>query len=75
MGCGVLDTAYVAAGRFDAAAQKGNQPWDRAAGILLVTEAGGKATTSTGEPASPWVADIVVSNGHLHEEMLKLGKP
>ncbi len=40
-GAGALDLAYVAAGRFDGCWERGQQPWDMAAGIILVREAGG----------------------------------
>ena len=41
MGSAALDLAYVAAGRYDGYWERGNKPWDVAAGILLVREAGG----------------------------------
>jgi myo-inositol-1(or 4)-monophosphatase len=44
-----LDLAYVAAGRTDAFWELGLSPWDTAAGTLLVTEAGGRVGTLTGE--------------------------
>src|ERR1700743_1062700 len=43
-GAAALDLAYVAAGRFDAFWERGLKPWDMAAGVLLVTEAGGQIT-------------------------------
>jgi myo-inositol-1(or 4)-monophosphatase len=48
-GCASLDLAYVAAGRFDCLFEFGLQPWDTAAGLLMVQEAGGQAGTFSGE--------------------------
>ena len=66
-GSAALDLAYVAAGRFDAFYEVGLNPWDVAAGVLLVTEAGG--TVSGYRPAAPYrLGDfrILASNGRLH---------
>jgi myo-inositol-1(or 4)-monophosphatase len=49
-GAAALDLAYVAAGRFDAFYERGLKPWDEAAGILLVREAGGVLAEMDGEP-------------------------
>lgn len=48
-GAAALDLAYVAAGRFDGFWERDLKPWDVAAGVLLVTEAGGKVTTADGD--------------------------
>jgi len=48
------------------------KPWDVAAGLLLVEEAGGSVTGFDGAPFSPYGADIVASNGHLHQQMLEV---
>jgi myo-inositol-1(or 4)-monophosphatase len=50
MGAAALDLAYVAAGRFDGFFERGLAPWDVAAGILLVREAGGSVTQTDGTP-------------------------
>jgi myo-inositol-1(or 4)-monophosphatase len=50
-GAAALDLAYVAAGRYDAFYEHGLMPWDEAAGILLVEEAGGVVDEIEGEPA------------------------
>ncbi|MCS7176413.1 MAG: inositol monophosphatase [Candidatus Kapabacteria bacterium] len=73
LGSAALDLAYVAAGRFDGFWEVALQPWDVAAGILLVQEAGGRVTHYDGtahrlEPRS----SIVASNGQLHEQMLRV---
>ncbi len=70
LGSACLDLAWVACGRYEGHWEFGLQPWDVAAGILLVTEAGGRVTDSWGGPPRP--ADIVASNGLLHEAVLAL---
>jgi len=67
-GSACLDLAWVAAGRYEAHWEFGLQPWDAAAGILLVTEAGGRVTDSYGGPPRP--ADLVASNGLIHDDLL-----
>ncbi|MFQ3639692.1 MAG: inositol monophosphatase family protein [Chloracidobacterium sp.] len=68
-GSAALDLAYVAAGRFDGFWELNLSPWDMAAGSLLVTEAGGRVTAFDGQPFSPYVAEIVASNGRIHDAM------
>jgi len=43
--------------------------WDTAAGMLLVTEAGGKVTDLAGQPYHPGGRELLASNGHIHAEM------
>lgn len=72
-GSAALDLAFVAAGRFDAFYEIGLNPWDVAAGWLLVTEAGGRVGTY--RPDGPYrLGDfrILASNGALHASMLHL---
>lgn len=73
IGSAALDLAYVAAGRFDGYWEAVIKPWDVAAGVLLVEEAGGHVTDLTGEPVSLSVAElnILATNGHLHTTMLE----
>jgi len=71
-GSAALDLAYVAAGRMDAFFEENLKPWDTAAGILLVMEAGGAVSTFTGEPYTIFSDNIASSNGLLHEDMLKV---
>jgi myo-inositol-1(or 4)-monophosphatase len=71
-GSAALDLAYVAAGRMDAFFEENLKPWDTAAGILLVTEAGGAVTTFNGKPYTIFSDNIMASNGLLHEAMLKV---
>ena len=61
-----LDFAYVACGRFDGFWERGLQPWDMAAGMLLVEEAGGRVTAYDGSPARLEEGRVVASNGPLH---------
>lgn len=70
LGSAAIDLAYVAAGRLDAFWEYGLSPWDTAAGILLVTEAGGKVTAINGSPFSVDGPSIVASNGHFHTALL-----
>ncbi|HSG79492.1 MAG TPA: inositol monophosphatase family protein [Acidimicrobiia bacterium] len=67
MGAAALDLAWVACGRFEGYWEFRLSPWDIAAGKLLVTEAGGRVTASTGAPVH--AADIVATNGLVHEAL------
>lgn len=69
-GSAVLDLAHLADGRLDGYWEMHLQPWDWAAGWLLVEEAGGKITDMRGEPWSLASREIVASNGLLHVELL-----
>ena len=70
-GSAALDLAYVAAGRFDGYWESHVQPWDVAAGLLMVTEAGGFAS-EIGGGRNPLAGEsVLAANSHLH---LLLGK-
>jgi myo-inositol-1(or 4)-monophosphatase len=71
-GSAALDLAYVAAGRFDAFWEDGLNPWDMAAGALLVAEAGGLVTNYRNGPLNIYQPPIVASNGLIHESMLEI---
>jgi myo-inositol-1(or 4)-monophosphatase len=71
-GSAALNLSYVAAGRFDAFWELKLNPWDTAAGLLMLTEAGGTATDFEGVPFDIYKGQIVASNGVLHEEMLRI---
>ena len=73
-GAATLDLAYVACGRLDGFWEIRLKPWDVAAGILLVREAGGKATDFEGSLNCLSGEFIVASNGHIHGEMLRVIK-
>lgn len=69
-GSTALNLAYVAAGRFDAYYAFDNHPWDVAAGVVLVREAGGMITNVDGSEYDLYRRDAVASNGPLHPAML-----
>jgi myo-inositol-1(or 4)-monophosphatase len=66
MGSAALDLAYVAAGRYDGFWEFGLQPWDIAAGILLVREAGGFVSDLAGGHEMMATGDVLAANDHLH---------
>jgi len=71
VGSAALDLAWVAAGRFDAYWERNLNSWDVAAGVLIVTEAGGKVTTieEDGDPTQG--ASILAANQELHPQILE----
>ncbi|MEI6985707.1 MAG: inositol monophosphatase family protein [Rhodospirillaceae bacterium] len=71
-GAAALDLAYVAAGRFDGFWESGLCPWDVAAGILLVSEAGGFVTEINGGRNPLNGPTILAANSHLHRPLSKL---
>jgi myo-inositol-1(or 4)-monophosphatase len=71
-GAAALDLAYVAAGRLDGFWELKLKPWDVAAGVLMVREAGGRVTTFDGTPYDIFNDRIVVSNGLNHDEMVTM---
>ncbi len=73
-GAAALDLAYVAAGRLDGFWECKLKPWDVAAGMLLVQEAGGNVTGYQDEPYSIYNHRIVATNGLIHEEMIEILK-
>lgn len=72
-GSAALNLAYIAAGRIEAFWSSSLKPWDVAAGVLLVTEAGGKVTKMDGSTFELQVPDMLATNGtNIHEEMVPL---
>jgi len=71
-GSAALDLAYVASGRFEVFYEEGLRPWDVAAGVLLVEEAGGRVTHYDGSPFDIYGTRIAASNGLVHEEVLRV---
>ncbi|MEL6284842.1 MAG: inositol monophosphatase family protein [Pseudomonadota bacterium] len=69
-GSAALDLAYVAAGRFDGFWERGLKPWDIAAGIVLVKEAGGAVDEMDGGNVLS-TGSVLASNGHLQDDLLK----
>ena len=71
-GSAALDLAYVASGRMDAFWEFYLNPWDTAAGALLVQEAGGTITRFDGAPFRVDSSEVLATNGLLHEELMML---
>ena len=69
-GSAALDLAYVAAGRLDAFWEFNLNPWDTAAGILLVEEAGGRVSDFSGNHVELSSLEVLASNGLIHDELL-----
>jgi myo-inositol-1(or 4)-monophosphatase len=70
-GSAALDLCNVAAGRFDGFWEFNLNPWDTAAGVLIVEEAGGKVTRFDGAPFEIDSRETVASNGLIHEALLR----
>jgi myo-inositol-1(or 4)-monophosphatase len=68
-GCASLDLAYTATGQFDGFWEAHLAPWDVAAGALLVREAGGRVTDFGGGESWLSGANILATNGHIHDEL------
>ena len=71
-GSAALDLCYVAMGRFDGFWEMKLNPWDVAAGSLIVTEAGGRVTDFSGNHFSIHGQEILASNKLIHDEMLRV---
>ena len=71
-GSAALDLAYIACGRFDGFWEDGLNPWDVAAGAILISEAGGRITNYENEPLDIYTKKVVASNGRVHDAMLRL---
>jgi myo-inositol-1(or 4)-monophosphatase len=71
-GSASIDLAYVAGGKLDGFWEEGLKPWDTAAGMVIVKEAGGMVTDYQGRPYSPFMNTIVASNSRIHEAMLSV---
>jgi myo-inositol-1(or 4)-monophosphatase len=72
LGSAAIDLCWVAAGRFDGFYEHKLEPWDSAAGYLIVEEAGGKVTDFDGNLFSVYQHRILATNGKIHEEMLQV---
>lgn len=75
MGVASLDLAFTAAGRFDGFWESGLHPWDVAAGVILVREAGGKVTDLKGGAEPVHAKTILAANQPLHRTLLDLVGP
>ncbi|UDG83006.1 inositol monophosphatase family protein [Candidatus Vallotia lariciata] len=74
-GAAALDLAYVATGRYDGFFEQGVQPWDIAAGSLLVSEAGGLVGNYTGDSTFLYQHEIVAGNPKQYAQMVQILKP
>ncbi len=72
MGSAAIDLAYVAAGRYEGFWEVALNPWDMAAGALLVEEAGGRLTDFSGKPFSIYRKEILATNGLVHAAMMEV---
>jgi len=69
-GSAALDLANVAAGRYDGFWEFNLNPWDTAAGVLIVREAGGKVTRFDGTPFRLDSREVLATNGLIHDEVI-----
>jgi myo-inositol-1(or 4)-monophosphatase len=72
LGSAALDCAYVAAGRLDGFWEVALQPWDKAAGELLIEEAGGRVSDFEGNKHDIYQLPFLASNGAVHDDMLRV---
>jgi myo-inositol-1(or 4)-monophosphatase len=71
-GAASLDLAWVAAGRFDGFWELGLKPWDLAAGLVILREAGGFASDAQGGKSALETGNILAGNEIVHRSLLKL---
>jgi myo-inositol-1(or 4)-monophosphatase len=69
-GAAAIDLAWTACGRLDGFWEFNLNPWDMAAGILLVEEAGGKTSSMRGDPVDLYGPHLLADNGLIHDEIL-----
>ena len=72
LGSAALDICYVACGRFEGFWEQHLKPWDTAAAALIAAEAGAAVTTFSDQPYKLEDQEILVTNGHIHDEMIRL---
>ncbi len=70
-GAAAIDICYVACGRFDGFWEMELWPWDTAAGVVILREAGGRVSMFDGEDYDVMGQEIIASNGRIHAEMVK----
>ncbi len=75
LGAAAVDLCHVASGKIDGYWEFDLQPWDTAAGILIVKESGGKVTRMDGSKYSIHNPQILATNGKIHNEIAKITKP
>lgn len=69
LGSAALDLTYVAAGRFDGFWEIFLKPWDVAAGVLILNEAGGKISQYDGKPYTIYDDNLIATNGLIHQQL------
>ena len=69
-GSAALDMCYVAAGKLDGFWEQGLKPWDTAAGVVIVKEAGGELSTFQGKHYTPYEKNIAAANPFLHSQII-----
>jgi myo-inositol-1(or 4)-monophosphatase len=74
LGSAALDLCYVASGRFDGFWEGSLHPWDMAAGVLMVMEAGGRWTDYCGAVSNVYNKQMLATNGLIHEQMIEVLK-
>jgi len=72
LGTAAIEIAYVACGRLDGFWEASLCPWDFAAGVVLVREAGGKVSGFDGKELKNRMGDVIITNGRIHKEMMKV---
>ncbi len=70
LGSAALDLCFVACGRFEGFWEQNLNPWDTAAGLLILLEAGGRVTNFSGLPFEVEMKEILATNGRIHDAML-----
>jgi len=71
-GTAAIDLCYIASGRFDGFWELQLNPWDTAAGKVILEEAGGRVTNYAGEPYSIYGSTLIATNGIIHQEMIEV---
>ncbi len=74
LGSAAVDLAYVACGRFEGFWEVSLSPWDMAAGVLLVQEAGGRFTDFHGSASSVYGKQVLATNGLVHDALVEILK-
>jgi myo-inositol-1(or 4)-monophosphatase len=74
-GSAALDLASVSCGRLDGFWELKLKPWDMAAGMLLVEEAGGRISDRRGGPTDVYTLSVAATNGHIHNELVDVLSP
>ncbi len=72
LGSAALDLCYLACGRFDGFWEENLKAWDTAAGALIAQEAGARITDFTEGAFTPGAAQMLATNGSIHQEMITL---